>query len=778
MEKRGVWILALAVFAVIMSANALASEQISPGKILLFNGTLYDGQIVEIEGKNIDADINPSFQVVVQHDGNTIISQAYKCVSKDEYKYCIYNVSEDEYGNLFAEVEVVLHTAFLQVERSFDRTEAYAGELMETDVTLTNIGYQPADSINYADEFPYYVQIYSSQEMAFSKNKTFWTGSINPGNSKSFKYVFYSKNSSEFDQSSNITFFNGYNTTYSNSSEESFSFNHSVTKKVSATSLDIGEESSLNITIYNPYTDNTRIEEGIYFSSGLTPESYNGCQKEENKLSCIAILDRNEERVFSVKFRASKSEKQNISFVVEDIDIPDPDIRIKNLFDEDTDIVSITNSLDDMEIVSSASASDQLKENTKKQISVGLSNPNLYAALTNIAFKAEFNNQTINGSVPYIGADDETQISFELAMPEVSKTSSKPLKLSTNYTTEFGERDYVEKTISLSVQDDSGIEITKTFSNTSFNGNETLNITVKLKNNRGVDLPRILAEETYPSDFKLLKGLAKKYLPMDSGESLTAYSYLLKVPSPDYDTEYTFVTTVKDDFGSKLTTYTSQGTVSVKGRLGKRPPVQLNNSVNSSSSNTSVQEMENLINDETGKNNYSEQQAGGDETTDDSQQGVSKKNGGVLMLVIFYLPLAVLILLIIVFFVFVKMKFIILNLPKIIIQPRKRTVPGQQPEQQQMPEPTQQQAPQEQPLPENAQEQAPQQETPPVQQAEPSQQQATPQPEGQTTQGQAQAEPAQQQPAPQPETPQPTQPAPAENTPAPSSEPPKPPEKQ
>lgn len=706
MKKRGLYCILFTLITLFfiwiagIICTAFAIEEISPGSWLLFNDTLYDNEKVDIDGKILAIKINPSYQVSISHNGNTIILNKYGCVNKDSYRYCIFNVSYDDYDNLFAETEVILNLPVLSIERTIEKTSMYVGELVDVRILLANNGTSTIENIIYTDEFPKEAEIYFSPNMEYYGNKTVWRGSLARGKSKELEYRFFIKNVTKFSQSANYTYYNGHNTSYGVFGKKDFTANHSMGVKVQNTSIGVGEESRINVTISNPYAVKMRAEVLVAFDYGLSPSSFPGCSKTGNNVECFVLLERGEEKVFNIKFKGEKSGRQNITSMIKKLGLEDVEVRW--VYDNEKDIKSVDVKLEKLTIATNLAAPFELKESTKKQVAVEIVNPNKHAGFSNVFFKAIFGNKTAHEQEFSLQSGSSTRVSFNIDSPEVVGSEFVKLNISLAYSTDYGDQEYTENIVSLKIVDDTGISITKSFSNTSLKGNGTLIVNVTVKNNRGIDLEKVFVEDKFSSDFKIMQGLAKKNVPLKDGETLNIYSYTVIAPILDFNKEYIFETVIMSELDKHLTTYTSQEKIYVEGVYGEKPVELQNTSENSHNNETSStsSQMENLIN---GSSSSRKEEKTTENSYETSKEKLQKQNGGALMLFVFYIPLCVLVILLILFFVFVKKKFIILNLPKIIIQPRMQPQsqdalaeePSQaaqiQQEQQTMPQPEMQQ---------------------------------------------------------------------------------------
>lgn len=642
------WLWGILLVWILLCTFSVMAETNDPGKTLLFNDTVYHTEKVTVEEKTLELTVNPSFQAMIEHNDNTIILTEYRCTSKDGFQYCVENISQDEQGNYFAETALLRLQGALNISRSFDKTKARIGELITATITLTNIGYQDINLITYEEVFPNFTFFHTTNNMTLEAHRGTWKGDLIRGQTKQFAYTIYGGNASTFDQAASISFFNGYNSTYTNSSETEFSFNHSLATVLGSNELEVGESSTINLTFRNPFNKEISVELEIDFPPHLNPTSYVGWTRDGKTLSWSDVLSANKEVNHSITFRAEKTGTDNIVSWIRSLTVDGREVRNNLVVDE------VKADFEDLSITTSWGTSADAKEETSKQLAVGIENENNHVPFNQIRFSATMENETLYEKIiDQLPAGEESNIDFSFAVPGVVQSTSKKINLSFAYSTVYGEKKYSSIIRTLNIKADEGISITKTFSNTSFTSNETLNITVSIKNNRGVDLEQVLVEESFSKDFVLLGGLTKKYVPLDAGETLEVYSYLLRVPLLEYDKQYTFETTVMDDLDNHLTTYNNKETVFVAGEKGKRPPEadNLSNQSNTSQNRTlsSRNQTETLINE---TNQVQNNEA-------DSEQ----EQGGVRMLVAFYIPLILLIVGIVLFILFLKMGIITLNLP-------------------------------------------------------------------------------------------------------------------
>ncbi|RJQ15838.1 hypothetical protein C4573_06830 [Candidatus Woesearchaeota archaeon] len=555
----------LSLLIVLIVLQAVYAEKVSPGKYLLLNATLYSGEKREVENKTLYVYINSDLDVNLQYNGSSYFLNKYQCKTNMPYRVCLQNVSFDEQDNKIAVTELYFMTADIAVERVITEHEAIPlGAIQTITVTLLNNGSLPANDILYTDIFPENIGIASVTNAERLGNVIQWKGSLAPGNSREIEYEIYGKNASVQTLVANITYHDGNTTIVDNSSELELEF---VNDFFSATllndSLETYEQSEINISLENLTTDFSSVL-NIAFPDSFIVSAPSGFSKSGNVFSIDVEQSTGDEFTFS--FYGTRT--GNYSLIIVSASPKMESYFIDSLMLNE----SIEIAHQSLILATNYADGDEVKENTEKQIVLELTNPNAFTDFVNARLVVLLGNQTIKDEkIENLIKGKATSLSFTTTVPETELEESRVLNITVHYENDDKQKFFSEELVSLTLVPDDGIEIIKTFSNVTVYPNQTLNVTVSIKNNRGFDLEKVVVTDAYPVAFEFLQGLYAKGVALDAAETLEVYSYLLKVPDIEYDTDYVFETSAVNEFAGIAAGYSVQSTVHVLGPLGVNP---------------------------------------------------------------------------------------------------------------------------------------------------------------------------------------------------------------
>ncbi|MBR9698946.1 hypothetical protein GOV09_00625 [Candidatus Woesearchaeota archaeon] len=221
--------------------------------------------------------------------GRDEIINVGECESDDEYRVCLlvirignddeFDIAKQEYP-LFPKLSVEKPSEDIGLERTFQKTEFFAGERARVEIVLTNTGTSPVDKANYYEEISDSVELTDINGLKLEGKKLTWEGTLPINIKREFSYIFEAKENTTFTSEGYLVW--GIETLTDKQEiiieEPPLSLTTNITQK----RLDIGEESLILISFENKHDefDIINIRYAISFPDGLKKIAKTGKSEE------------------------------------------------------------------------------------------------------------------------------------------------------------------------------------------------------------------------------------------------------------------------------------------------------------------------------------------------------------------------------------------------------------------------------------------------------------------------------------------------------------------
>lgn len=541
-----------------------------------FDEIVYDKDSLSIDNNLFTFKFSSSSVNIGINDENYILKQN-SCKNTDKIKICVKDIISD-YDTKSSEVLIYYFSPNITISRNQDKTSIDLGDSINFDLTLENKGDYDANNFKYVDYFPEEIFIKSvSGNCIKEENSLIYSGVLKKGAKIQCSYVLVPKTSVELSLKAQITYddvdgekrvysnlsniksnplyslkiykatikHNYYNTTDDNNNtyqDDNQTYEYATFEKKE---YEIEKEILLRINITNLVNDEITFDN----LSIILPETFeiisSNMQKKEDKYVFRGILSRNASKEFTFTVKPKISGNYKINYYA-------------NLKKKGKDIFPLKDSIDfkvtqkDLEITSSLDEKTNYDAAREMYISFYAKNTNAYADI-------KMMNAKIKGTmIPEIIIPLNTIKKNTSSM--IYKTSFVPNNKSTTEVYSFSlEIEYVDskdavKTIKkewkANINPVKNLEITRSFTGTEITEEDSISMTVYIKNTRTVPIYNVKAEEIFETNI-IRNGKTKTTIEsIEPSEKIEAYTYELKAPKTKNQTTitiYTNVTYSEDD---------------------------------------------------------------------------------------------------------------------------------------------------------------------------------------------------------------------------------------
>lgn len=518
-------ILLFVIILGMLSSTVMAGE--------VFNQEVKDNVAFYIDNIKHIARYYPTAKKVSMLAGeDRVLIQVQDCEEIGKYTYCIDSANEsidEDTGDPMSTMQLrVLESGpTIEIDRDVSEDEPNVNEEVDITATIQNTGNERVTNMNYEDNFPSNVKI-SGANRNLIGNGILWTGSLNPGESKTITYRITFTDFTGLNSTAEANYV--YNSKVNRIKSDPITFRietpFNITETIAPKSVSLGEEItySLNISNTDPGQDITISSLELSIPKGAVISKRDVDLKEsDGKVTYTGKISASATKVFSIKFKASTPTKgklttnldikvgsktfsnafthevgMGVSDIMPEIKFNPTEVKSGNELEIEAKITN--NGEDTISSISLDLASDMID-------SGGWRNIELEPGKKHYAF-----NKIINAP-----ASDEEKTYY--------------VKLSGSYTTKTGKTMKFESEERISVLPQE--QVVELVPKISVEGNK-VNITLDVKNIAGQELTYISMIDTFPKGFRSTEGSRDIDIDaLEAGAERTAYSYIVTVPD-DY----------------------------------------------------------------------------------------------------------------------------------------------------------------------------------------------------------------------------------------------------
>lgn len=256
MKKKGILLLLFAVFSI-----AFIPESYPIYEESVYSGTVKDGQVVEISGKNFEFRVDSvSSKAIVSIDSSGIIIKSKECRIKDNFDVCIKNISFSHrdmtsYIDIYqAEVEIYWIKSNVDVAHTIDKSSILIDEEATAEFSVENTADIVAKDFTATIHVPGSILVTESDGCEKSSASIVFKEDIHPRQIKKCTYKIKGVSGDEFELTADASYFDGLETVSADSDPVSVKvYNHSlkISSELKKSKLDIDESSNLTINVEN-----------------------------------------------------------------------------------------------------------------------------------------------------------------------------------------------------------------------------------------------------------------------------------------------------------------------------------------------------------------------------------------------------------------------------------------------------------------------------------------------------------------------------------------------
>ncbi len=485
-------------------------------------------------------------EITVRYDDVYLNVDRGECKIKDYIKICYneseYDVKEREYK---AKVKIYSLKPDIKITRTIDKSSFLIGEEATINVEIKNDGGKTAQNAYYRESFPSFIEITDVDGGEVIGSTVVWEGSIKKGETKELKYVIKSSKELEQQIKARFEYFDGLinRTIYSSALKLNIKHFLDINAVVSEDVI-VGGEANLTLNLSNKYEKKIIINSlQLDIPNSLEILKYSrGIEKKGNSLLWEGSIDEGKSVELKFKFD-TKRVGINTIFITANISYDDKtevitkkvDLVVKNI---------------DLFINTNLENNEALEAGYEKRLKIWVQNPNPYLNFTNIKIIVDTNLTYI--APVFIDLLNSTElkkiIDFVFIAPNITKTTNYPFKIKAIYNTQYGDIFTEELEVkNLKVEPITPLTITHSFSKSKVEEDEEIRLTVKVKNNRNVDLKMINVYDN--SSVLLLKeGVSSALVDIKAKKTVTVYSYLITAPKVKNETKFAITTTADYEF--------------------------------------------------------------------------------------------------------------------------------------------------------------------------------------------------------------------------------------
>ncbi|MEK6875910.1 MAG: hypothetical protein AABX63_00745, partial [Nanoarchaeota archaeon] len=246
MKKRGALLLFLVLFSLILIQAAYPIYEES-----VYSGTVKDGQVVEISGKNFEFRVDSvSSKAIVSIDSSGFIIKNSECRIKDNFDVCLKNISFSHrdmasYIDIYqAEVEIYLIKSNVDVKHSIDRSSILIDEEATAELSVENTADIVTKDFIATVQIPNSIMVIDYEGCKKSIDSMVFKEDIHPKQIKKCTYKVKGLFGDEFELAANASYFDGVETVSADSDPVSVKvYNHSlkISSELKKSKFDIDE---------------------------------------------------------------------------------------------------------------------------------------------------------------------------------------------------------------------------------------------------------------------------------------------------------------------------------------------------------------------------------------------------------------------------------------------------------------------------------------------------------------------------------------------------------
>ncbi len=384
-----------------------------------------------------------------------------ECKEVGILNYCIVNISEDyhdyEKDRIYykAEMEITQDIAFLEMTRTFGKTDLGVSEKTLVTVTIENKGTVAATNVEFEDVYSNFT--FSEVDFCFvSGKKIFWSGRIDKLDKIECSYYIRPTSKMDFESTATLSYFNGMETEEVEDEQDldvsqSLVLSHSISK----TNLELNEPVNLTIMFNNTDSSNNLVITDLRMiipASLKMVRKYGGATIVNGAYSWVGSITPESFKEFRFELVAAAkgddSIKEEVSYTVNFVS------------DEISGTLPYSVSLLDLMVTSNLKPT--FKENQKYNLLVMVENPSSNYRYKDIEVKVD--SSFLNISETNLHQELKPKESFKIidllvTMPDVWEKTTYPITIKLNYKTEFNEILEQEKKLEIVVVPDSYVEV-------------------------------------------------------------------------------------------------------------------------------------------------------------------------------------------------------------------------------------------------------------------------------------------------------------------------------
>ena len=256
MKKRGILLLLFAVFSITFIPESYPIYEES-----VYSGTVKDGHVVEISGKNFEFRVDSvSSKAIVSIDSSGIIIKSKECRIKDNFDVCIKNISFSHrnmtsYIDLYqVEVEIYRIKSNVDVAHTIDKSSILIDEEATAELSVENTADITAKDFTATIPIPSPILVTETDGCEKSFTSIVFKEDIHPRQIKKCTYKIKGISGDEFELTADASYFDGIETVSADSDPVSVKvYNHSlkISSELKRSKFDIDESSNLTINVEN-----------------------------------------------------------------------------------------------------------------------------------------------------------------------------------------------------------------------------------------------------------------------------------------------------------------------------------------------------------------------------------------------------------------------------------------------------------------------------------------------------------------------------------------------
>ncbi|MBW2964746.1 DUF11 domain-containing protein [Candidatus Woesearchaeota archaeon] len=516
----------------ILAASANAGE--------VFNEEVHDNTAFYIDNIKHIVRYYPSAKKVSLLAGEErVLIAVQDCEELGKYKYCIDSATEgidDETGDPMStmELRVIESGPSIELERDVSEDEPNVNEEVEVIVTIENTGNERVTNMNYVDDYPTSVKITGSNKNMLG-NGILWTGSLNPGESKTLTYRLTFTDFMTLNSTAEANYV--FNSKVSRVKSDTVSFSvktpFNLTEYISPKSAGLGEEITYTLNISNTDAGQditiSNLEMTVPKGALITKRDLD-LDNVDGKVTYSGKISASAEKSFSIKFKASTPTKGKLTVKL--------DIKVGSKTFSETFTHEVGMGVSDI-MPSITFTPSEVKGGSELEIEAGIVNNGEY---TISSISLDMASDIIDGggwrNIELAPGKKHYVFNKIINAPGSDEKDEYYVKLSGSYLTKTGKlmKFESEETVTVLPQE----KMVELVPSTSINGRK-VNVTLGIKNIAGYNLTYISMIDTFPKGFKSEGTRDLDIEELGISEQKTAYSYLLTVPD-DYKKDWFEIT--------------------------------------------------------------------------------------------------------------------------------------------------------------------------------------------------------------------------------------------